>query len=119
MEIRKKEYFSLTIGRIADGFLAIFWSCLNYILLFTFLLSYINLQNISNIKEGGANIFSIIALFGILLFPFGILPWAMGCLYKAYTSYKRILTFLNEKEIDESEITRYKDYNSYKHQSYI
>ena len=119
MDIRKKEYFSLTIIRTADGFLALFWSCLNYVLLFAFLMSYINIQKISNVKEGSANIFAVIALFGILVFPLGIIPWALTNLYKSYSSYNSILKFLNEKEIDESEITRYNDYNSYKHQSYI
>ena len=64
MDIRRKEYLYLTIIRIADGFSGMFWNCINYILLFVFLISYINLQHITNVKDGSANIFEIIALFG-------------------------------------------------------
>ena len=63
------------------------------------------------------NIFAVIALFGMLVFPLGIISWALTNLYKSYSSYQRILKFLNEKEIDESEITQYKDCDGYK--SYI
>ena len=114
MEIRKKEYFSLTIYRTFEGILAIIWNCLNYILLYAFLISYIKIQKISNVKEGKANIFAVIALFGMLAFPLSKISWALKDLYRSYNSYKRILKFLNEKEIDESEIIQYKDYDSYK-----
>ena len=87
MEIRKKEYFSLTIYRTFEGILAIIWNCLNYILLYAFLISYIKIQKISNVKEGKANIFAVIALFGMLVFPLGKISWALSNLYRSYSSY--------------------------------
>lgn len=50
MEIRKKEFFYLTIIRISDASVGILSNCLNYILLFTFLISYINLEQLTNVN---------------------------------------------------------------------
>ena len=66
-------------------------------------------------KEGSAkdlNVFTIIAIFNVLLFPIGILfdciifkgilPWAFGNILSTRVSYKRIKEFLNMDEIDKS-----------------
>lgn len=40
------------------------------------------------------NIFVMIALFNMLVFPLGVLPGSISCLFKCYVSYKRINKFL-------------------------
>ena len=64
VDIRRREYLKLFIVRIADGFLGLYWNSLSYVLLFFFLINYININHISNLSEGSANLFVIIALFG-------------------------------------------------------
>jgi len=50
MEIRNKEYLSLTILRASDGLVAMLWNCINYILLYVSLTEYNSLNHITNIK---------------------------------------------------------------------
>ena len=50
MEIRKKEFTQVVYMTVGEGFLELFWNSINYILLFAFLISYMTLQNITNIK---------------------------------------------------------------------
>ena len=50
MEIRKKEYYALTILRASDGLVGMLWNCINYILLYVFLTEYNSLNHITNIK---------------------------------------------------------------------
>lgn len=98
LEVRKKEYFNVCGIRISDALLAIFWNTISYLLLYTILTTYINKGH--SIKD--SNIFVIIALFNLLIWPLGILPWAIGnCVY-SLVAYKRLKKFLLDKEIDEN-----------------
>ena len=46
----------------------------------------------------------MIALFALLTFPLGILPWSVNEMFKSRVSYKRIKHFLMEKDINDSDI---------------
>lgn len=72
--IRAKEYLSLTIARSFDGLLCIFWNFISYFLIYTFLMSYIDLGH--TLKD--TNVFVIIALFAMLTAPIGRLPWCFN-----------------------------------------
>lgn len=41
-KIRDKEFIYLGINRVLDGFISIFWNCINYILLYYFLITYLD-----------------------------------------------------------------------------
>ncbi|EAS02570.2 ABC transporter C family protein (macronuclear) [Tetrahymena thermophila SB210] len=99
-KIRSKEFRYIIITRILDGVLSIFWNCVSYFLLFFFLVSYVNDGH--DLKD--SNVFTIIALFGLLTGPIGLLPWSFGYLVKARVSYRRIKKFLNEKEINHNNV---------------
>lgn len=66
-------------------------------------------------KENGedalksTNVFTIIALFNLLTFPLGVIPYSVNQLINTTVSYKRIKTYLDLKEINEEEIIRYKN----------
>ncbi|EAR83355.2 ABC transporter C family protein (macronuclear) [Tetrahymena thermophila SB210] len=99
-KIRSKEFSYIITTRCLDGVLSIFWNCISYFLLFFFLVSYVNDGN--NLAD--SNVFTIIALFGILTGPIGSLPWSIGYLVKSRVSYRRIQKFLNEKEINHNNV---------------
>ncbi|KAL4449108.1 hypothetical protein ABPG74_021100 [Tetrahymena malaccensis] len=99
-KIRSQEFGYIITTRCLDGVLSIFWNCISYFLLFFFLVSYVNDGN--NLAD--SNVFTIIALFGILTGPIGSLPWSFGYLVKSRVSYRRIQKFLNEKEINHTNV---------------
>jgi hypothetical protein len=102
-DIRSKEFCMLAIVRGSDGLLAVFWNTIGRVLMFVFLVGYL---------EGGdgdlanVNVFTLIALFDSLTFPIGILPWAINEIYKSSTSFKRLNRYLGVKEIVAEEIIR-------------
>lgn len=78
-------------------------------LLFFFLSSYIDntydeVTNPEPLKT--TNVFTIIALFNLLTFPMGVLPYCINQLINTRVSYKRIKTFLDIEEIDPSDVLR-------------
>jgi len=95
-KIRMEEFKYASITRVFDGVLSVFWNCANYFLLFFFLIGFVDEGN----DLRSANVFTIIALFGNLTSPIGILPWTFSYVVKMGVSYNRIKRFLNEKEID-------------------
>ncbi|KAL4483223.1 hypothetical protein ABPG74_019249 [Tetrahymena malaccensis] len=99
-KIRSQEMGIMIKTRILDGILSIFWSCVSSLLLFFFLISFVNDGH--DLKD--SNVFTMIALFNLLTVPIGILPWTLGYLVKARVSYRRIKNFLNEKEIDHNNV---------------
>ncbi len=98
--IRSKEFGKLNILRGSDGFLAVFWQSLSYVLLFTFLTTYINKGH--NLQD--SNVFVIIAIFQLITFPLGILPWSVSSVLNARVSFMRISKFYNEEEIISDEV---------------
>jgi hypothetical protein len=68
-KFRNNEFKALLVLRGGDGLLQVFWTTISYILLYAFLISYIDLGN----KLGDSNVFTIIALFGYLTYPLGVL----------------------------------------------
>jgi hypothetical protein len=68
-KLRNNEFKALIILRGGDGILSVFWITISYILLYSFLISYIDMGN----KIGDSNVFTIIALFGYLTYPLGVL----------------------------------------------
>jgi ABC-type multidrug transport system fused ATPase/permease subunit len=94
--IRKREFKYVTWVRSLDGVLAIFWNSISYVLLFAFLVTYID----EGYNLVDSNVFTIIALFNFLTFPMGILPAAIVYIFKAMISMKRINQFLEEKDIE-------------------
>ncbi|KAL4482051.1 hypothetical protein ABPG73_000575 [Tetrahymena malaccensis] len=72
--LRKKEQKSLLYVRIMFALSTTFWSSVSYILLYTFLIKYVEDDN--SIQQ--TNVFTIIALFGYLTQPLSSLPWAIS-----------------------------------------
>ncbi|EAR93205.2 ABC transporter C family protein (macronuclear) [Tetrahymena thermophila SB210] len=95
-KIRSREFKQVTAIRIIDGVLGVFWNCLSYFLLFFFLVNYVDDGNIL----ADCNVFTIIALFGILTDPISLIPWCVGDLVKCRVSFKRIKKFLNQNQIN-------------------
>ena len=59
---------------------------MNYVLLFIFMISYVNQGN----ELAKSNVFTMIALFGYLTGPFNKLPWAFSYMTESRVSYLRI-----------------------------
>ncbi|KAL4483214.1 hypothetical protein ABPG74_019240 [Tetrahymena malaccensis] len=93
---RSGEYSFIMSTRCLDGIISVFWNSISYFLLFFFLVDFINDGN--ELKD--SNVFTIIALFGYLTYPMGILPWSIGYLVKIRVSFNRICQFLDDREID-------------------
>ncbi|KAL4509844.1 hypothetical protein ABPG73_023060 [Tetrahymena malaccensis] len=102
-KIRSQEMGFMIKVRTLDGLLSILGNCVTNLLLFFFLISYVNDGH--DLKD--SNVFTIIALFNLLTLPFGILPWTLAYMVKARVSYRRIRNFLNEKEINHSNGTNF------------
>ncbi|KAL4495492.1 hypothetical protein ABPG72_020233 [Tetrahymena utriculariae] len=98
--IRHREYKNLIFLKVLDGILTIFWQSLKVILLYTFLKGYLDQGN--NLKD--SNIFTIIALFGSLTYPLGIIPHTIQQVAQSRVSYNRIKLFLNQPEIEEETV---------------
>ncbi|KAL4497795.1 hypothetical protein ABPG72_000550 [Tetrahymena utriculariae] len=98
-DLRQKEFINVTAMRSIDGIFSTFMVCSNYFLLYCFIVSYINDGN----ELINSNVFTIIALFGNLAFPIGMIPFSLKCITKARISLDRIKIFLNIDEINESE----------------
>lgn len=96
MKLRKSEFKMLSIYKALDGFGAIFWNNISYILLCIFVISSLN--NGKNLKE--MNIFSLIAIFNTMIFPLCILPWSLSVGYMSLISYNRFKKFLYQEEIN-------------------
>ncbi|KAL4453909.1 hypothetical protein ABPG74_003792 [Tetrahymena malaccensis] len=99
-DMRQKEFLNVAAMRSIDGIFSTFIVCSNYFLLYCFIVSYINDGN----ELINSNVFTIIALFGNLAFPIGMIPFSLKCMTKARISFFRIKSFLNIDEIDESEV---------------
>ncbi|KAL4449649.1 hypothetical protein ABPG74_007472 [Tetrahymena malaccensis] len=98
--IRNREYKNLIFLKVLDGILTIFWQSLKVILLYTFLKGYLDQGN--NLKD--SNIFTIIALFGSLTYPLGIILHTIEQIAQSRVSYNRIKVFLNQPEIEEQTV---------------
>ncbi|EAR88677.2 ABC transporter C family protein (macronuclear) [Tetrahymena thermophila SB210] len=94
--IRSKEFSYVLYTKIFDQVQVTIFTILSYLMLFLFLTNYVN--------DGGSlsdsNIFTIIALYDIMNMPLTYLPWNVASFQKLIVSYKRINTFLNQKEIN-------------------
>ncbi|KAL4440934.1 hypothetical protein ABPG74_009347 [Tetrahymena malaccensis] len=93
---RSREYKHLFFLRLIEAFLMLFFQSLSQILLYYFIASYIDDGN----SFQNSNVFTIIALFGYLSYPLGILPESFRELIKFKVSFKRIQSFLNLSEIE-------------------
>lgn len=94
--IRSEEFKYITTTRLLDGLLSVFWNSIQHLLLYFFLSNYVNAGN--DLKS--SNVFTIIALFGNLTGPIGILPWSISYIAKTRVSFHRIKNFLKVKDID-------------------
>ncbi|KAL4497792.1 hypothetical protein ABPG72_000547 [Tetrahymena utriculariae] len=101
-DLRSKEFFQISVMRIIDGFFSTFMLSLGYLLLYIFIVSYVNDGN--DLQD--SNVFTIIALFGNLAFPIGMIPFSTKCISKARISFLRIKGFLNIEEINESDVIK-------------
>ncbi|EAR92658.2 ABC transporter C family protein (macronuclear) [Tetrahymena thermophila SB210] len=101
-DLRRKEFFQISVMRIIDGFFSTFMLSLGYLLLYIFIVSYVNDGN--DLQD--SNVFTIIALFGNLAFPIGMIPFTTKCISKARISFLRIKGFLNIEEINESDVIK-------------
>ncbi|CAD8124167.1 unnamed protein product [Paramecium sonneborni] len=96
MGFRNWEFFMLALLKGFDGLCSIFWNNVSYVLLCTYIISSVN--NGKSLSD--LNIFSLIAVFNMMIFPLGILPWCINSGSLAYVSFKRISKFLQQQEID-------------------
>ncbi|CAD8098263.1 unnamed protein product [Paramecium primaurelia] len=108
MKLRKSEFQMLTIYKALDGFGAVFWNNISYILLCIFVISSIN--NGKNLKE--LNIFSLIAIFNTMIFPLCILPWSLSVGYMSLISFNRFIQFLDQEEINSDDIIQIEESQS-------
>ncbi|KAL4463783.1 hypothetical protein ABPG72_012401 [Tetrahymena utriculariae] len=114
-KIRYREFKQVTAIRVIDGVLGVFWNCLSYFLLFFFFVSYVD----DGHTLADCNVFTIIALFGILTEPIGLIPWCVGDLVKCRVSFKRIQKFLNQNEIDHNKIIDISERNQVNQSSFF
>ncbi|EAR98222.2 ABC transporter family protein (macronuclear) [Tetrahymena thermophila SB210] len=91
--LRQKEQKSLLQVRIMFALVTMFWSSISYILLYTFLIKYVDDDN--SIQQ--TNVFTIIALFGYLTQPLSSLPWAVSSIIQSFVSFNRINQFVNSE----------------------
>ncbi|KAL4486706.1 hypothetical protein ABPG72_022181 [Tetrahymena utriculariae] len=99
-KIRSQEFHNIIITRCLDGVLTIFWNCISYFLLFFFLVNYVS----DGHSLAGSNVFTIIALFGILKGAIGALPWSIAQIIKTRVSFTRTQKYLNEQEINYNKV---------------
>ena len=85
-DIRNKEFQYLVIEKTTDGVSEMVWGMLSQVFLYTFLVNYV--QNGNDIKN--INIYSIITLFSMLVYPFATIPWAANMFNKSRSSFERI-----------------------------
>ncbi|CAD8046142.1 unnamed protein product [Paramecium primaurelia] len=107
LAIRKKEFGYIRWQKTIDIINNVQWSSISYILLYFFLSSYVDKNGEDALKS--TNVFTIIALFNLLTFPLGVIPYSVNQLINTTVSYKRIKTYLDLKEINDEEIIRYKN----------
>ncbi|KAL4480900.1 hypothetical protein ABPG73_020921 [Tetrahymena malaccensis] len=99
-KIRSQEFNNVIITRCLDGVLTIFWNCISYFLLFFFLVTYVS----DGKSLADSNVFTIIALFGILKGAIGALPWSIAQLIKSRVSFIRTQKYLNIQEINYNKV---------------
>ena len=92
----------LYLVRAMDGLLGVFWNSVSSVLLYAFLVKFVN--NGHTLQD--SNIFVVIALFSLLTFPLGIIPWSVNHWQKCYVSYRRVRRFLRVEEIRTDELVR-------------
>ncbi|KAL4453105.1 hypothetical protein ABPG74_015336 [Tetrahymena malaccensis] len=107
LDLRSKEYKHIITTKSLDCINTIFWNCISYFMLYSFLTNFISEEEGKNLKD--SNVFTLIALFGFLQYPLLNLPWCFSLIARQKTSFKRIQTFLNEAEIDEQKYERIED----------
>ncbi|EAR86953.2 ABC transporter C family protein (macronuclear) [Tetrahymena thermophila SB210] len=109
LDFRSKEYKHIIMTKSLDCINTIFWNCVSYFMLYSFLTNFISEEEGKSLKD--SNVFTLIALFGFLQYPLLNLPWCFSLLARQNTSFKRIQSFLNETEIDEKKYQRIEDQN--------
>ncbi|KAL4483243.1 hypothetical protein ABPG74_019269 [Tetrahymena malaccensis] len=100
--IRSKEFGYVICTKIFDLVQVTIFTVLSYLMLFLFLTSYVSDGN----SLSDSNIFTIIALYDIMNMPLTYLPWNVATFQKLIVSYKRINTFLNQKEINSENVIK-------------
>ncbi|KAL4449679.1 hypothetical protein ABPG74_007502 [Tetrahymena malaccensis] len=95
-QLRKKEFKQIAFIRILDGIQTTFFISSSYFLLYILISSFVDDGN--NLQD--TNVFTIIALFGNLAHPIGMIPFSIRCISKSRVSFIRIKNFLNFKEIN-------------------
>ncbi|EAR98273.2 ABC transporter C family protein (macronuclear) [Tetrahymena thermophila SB210] len=99
-ELRKKEFKQISFVRILDGLQTTFFISSSYFLLYILISSFVDDGN--NLSD--TNVFTIIALFGNLAHPIGMIPFSIRCISKSRISFIRIQNFLNLKEINNTRV---------------
>ncbi|KAL4495472.1 hypothetical protein ABPG72_020213 [Tetrahymena utriculariae] len=95
-QLRQKEFKQISFIRILDGLQTKFFISSSYFLLYILISSFVDDGN--NLQD--TNVFTIIALFGNLAHPIGMIPFSIRCISKSRISFIRIQNFLNLKEIN-------------------
>ncbi|KAM3144194.1 hypothetical protein pb186bvf_003656 [Paramecium bursaria] len=106
---RKNEFRFLSYQKIVDTFSLVFWSSISYILLYIFIVEFIN----NGKTFQSTNIFTCIALFNLLTFPMTSIPYCVSALISMRVSFGRISKFLDQPTINQNDIEK----NSYQNDS--
>lgn len=108
LKIRTKEFWKLVVIKILDAFMCVFYNVLSVVLFVVTMIGYVRRGN----DIGSTNVFTLIALFGMLTDPLCNIPWAVGSLLSARGSYVRIRDMLKEKEINSKNIGQIGELNN-------
>ncbi|KAL4479534.1 hypothetical protein ABPG72_018520 [Tetrahymena utriculariae] len=97
-EIRKQEFKYCQLAKICEQSLSVMFSSVTCFLSYTFITTFVGNGN----KLQDSNVFTIIAIFSYFTFTLTAVPESIQSIMKCFISYKRIQSYLNLKEIDQS-----------------
>ncbi|KAL4483231.1 hypothetical protein ABPG74_019257 [Tetrahymena malaccensis] len=107
-KIRSNEVKYTKMTKILDIFQNTIFNMLSYFMIFTLLISFVNDGN----KLVDSNIFTLIALYNVIYLPLIFLPWNFSSLTQIYLQYKRIVSFLNQQEINFDNVINLEEQNN-------
>lgn len=96
VKIRKAEFLQLILVKVMDAFMCVFYNMISVILFVVTIIGYVRRGN----SVGNTNVFTLMALFGMLTEPLCDVPWAISGWLSSRVSYLRVMRLLTEKEID-------------------
>ncbi|KAL4497201.1 hypothetical protein ABPG72_019521 [Tetrahymena utriculariae] len=87
LDLRSKEYKHIVTTKSLDCINTIFWNCISYFMLYSFLTNFISEEEGKNLKD--SNVFTLIALFGFLQYPLLNLPWCFSLIARQKNFFQK------------------------------